>query len=68
MSCSHPRPVASGPLTRRNFALSLCGLALPPPGWPQSAMPWEGPATVAKVCLTPQPHGPVMGFQVQWEI
>jgi len=59
------------PVTRRQFGLALCGLplanALAREDW--ESMPWNGPATVAKVYLGgPKAHWPNTGLDFAAEI
>lgn len=58
------------PITRRRFGISLCGLPFALHGAAtQETMPWNEPATVAKVYLTStRTHWPKPGLDIQADI
>lgn len=59
------------PLTRRQFGLGLCALPLCArlPGADREAMPWSGPATVARVYLaSPRVHWPKPTLDIAAEV
>ena len=65
-------PIVHTPLTRRQFGLSLCALPLAirseAAEWAAS-MPWNGPATVARVYLSaPKVHWPKPTLDVAQEV
>ncbi|HZT31014.1 MAG TPA: hypothetical protein VFA33_14090 [Bryobacteraceae bacterium] len=63
-------PKTTCPMTRRQFAISLCGIPLSVPlaaaEW--ESMPWNEPATVAKVYLAGKPVWPKPTLDVAREI
>ena len=60
------------PITRREFSLSLCGAAMARFALNAAdftSMPWNGPATVAKVYLgAPQVHWPKPTLDLAMEV